>query len=102
MLVGPDAPLVVEPGLRATHMEDVFDFYKPTLTSEYPRVDGHLSNSCFLRAIDNCYSRYAQKFEKKTGHKWALVDQADYCVFHAPYNKLVQKSFGRYLLNVSV
>jgi hydroxymethylglutaryl-CoA synthase len=28
MLIGPNAPIVFEPGLRATHMEDVFDFYK--------------------------------------------------------------------------
>lgn len=34
MLIGPDAPLVVEPH-RGTHMEDVYDFYKPRMVSEY-------------------------------------------------------------------
>lgn len=27
------------------------------------------------------------------------MDDFDYAVFHAPYNKLVQYSFGRYLFN---
>lgn len=67
MLIGPDAPIVMEPGLRATHMEDVYDFYKPTLTSEYPRVDGQLSNACYLRALDGCYNRFADRFEQKAG-----------------------------------
>ena len=58
MLIGPDAPLVVEAGVRGTHMEDVYDFYKPTMGSEYPRVDGHLSNACYLRSLDGCYNRY--------------------------------------------
>lgn len=97
MLIGPNAPLAIEPGARATHMENAWDFYKPTMVSEYPRVDGHLSNACYLRALDGCYSRFADKYEKKHGAPW-LLSQADYAVFHAPYNKLVQRSFGRYLL----
>ena len=98
MLIGPDAPLVAEPGLRHTYMEDVYDFYKPTMVSEYPRVDGHLSNECYIRAIDMCYRGYAEKFERRTGENFSLAS-SDYAVFHAPYNKLVQKSFGRYLWN---
>ena len=35
MLIGPDAPLVLEPGMRASYMEDAYDFYKPDLGSEY-------------------------------------------------------------------
>ncbi|CAM9964888.1 unnamed protein product [Ectocarpus sp. 4 AP-2014] len=42
MLVGPDAPLVLEPGLRSTHSRDAYDFYKPK-HSEYAEVDGRLS-----------------------------------------------------------
>ena len=34
MLIGPDAPLALEPGVRATHALDVYDFYKPN-HSEY-------------------------------------------------------------------
>eukprot|EP00055_Hartaetosiga_balthica_P004190 m.10515 g.10515 ORF g.10515 m.10515 type:complete len:509 (+) comp3682_c0_seq1:60-1586(+) len=93
MLIGPDAPLVLEP-VRATHMENVWDFYKPNMSSEYPRVDGHLSNECYLRSLDNCYLGYANKWSQWQGKQWTLAD-ADYSIFHAPYNKLVQKSFGR-------
>ncbi len=50
--------MVFERGLRATFMENAWDFYKPVMGSEYPLVDGHLSNSCYLRALDNCFLRY--------------------------------------------
>ena len=28
MLIGPDAPLALEPGVRASHAMDLYDFYK--------------------------------------------------------------------------
>eukprot|EP00049_Salpingoeca_infusionum_P018593 m.357923 g.357923 ORF g.357923 m.357923 type:complete len:508 (-) comp17988_c0_seq1:359-1882(-) len=96
MLIGPDAPLAME-RVRATHMENVWDFYKPTMDSEYPRVDGHLSNECYLRSVDVCYNSYADKFQQWQDKAFTLEDQ-DYAIFHAPYNKLVQKSFGRFFL----
>ncbi len=34
MLIGPKAPIVFDQ-VRATRMEDVWDFYKPTMLSEY-------------------------------------------------------------------
>ncbi|KAF2077243.1 hypothetical protein CYY_001432 [Polysphondylium violaceum] len=98
MLIGPNAPIQFENGIRGVHMENVYDFYKPDMDSEYPRVDGKLSISCYLRAIDNCYNRYAKAFEKKFGEKFSL-DKVDYALFHSPYNKLVQKSFARMLYN---
>lgn len=33
MLIGPNAALVLEPGLRATHSQHVYDFYKPDMAS---------------------------------------------------------------------
>ena len=104
LLVGPDAPLALEPGLRATHVEDAYDFYKPTLASEYPRVDGHLSNECYLRALDTCYARYAAKFQSAAhgpngGAAFDLARDADHALFHLPYAKLVQKSFARLVFN---
>eukprot|EP01121_Diplochlamys_sp_Union-15-3_P013148 TRINITY_DN4045_c0_g1_i1.p1 TRINITY_DN4045_c0_g1~~TRINITY_DN4045_c0_g1_i1.p1 ORF type:complete len:471 (-),score=68.09 TRINITY_DN4045_c0_g1_i1:119-1480(-) len=98
ILVGPDAPLALEPTLRATHMENVYDFYKPAPTSEYPVVDGKLSIECYLRAVDNCYDRFGKKYQQKTGKQFCL-DGADYFIFHSPYNKLVQKSLARLMLN---
>jgi len=55
MLVGPDAPVVLERGLRASHVQHVYDFYKPDMMSEYPTVDGKLSIQCYLHALDKCY-----------------------------------------------
>ena len=43
MLITPNAPLELE-AARGTYMENAYDFYKPLTHSEYPVVDGHLSN----------------------------------------------------------
>jgi hydroxymethylglutaryl-CoA synthase len=99
MLLGAHAPLVIDRGLRASHMEHAWDFYKPHLSSPFPVVDGHLSQTCFLAALDACFHRYCDKFEKRNGAPFLLHDSAapaaDFFVFHSPYNKLVQKSFAR-------
>ncbi len=55
LLVGPNAPAVFERGLRASHVQHVYDFYKPEMMSEYPTVDGKLSIQCYLHALDKCY-----------------------------------------------
>ncbi len=41
LLVGPDAPLAFERGLRSTYISHAYDFYKPVMDSEYPIVDGN-------------------------------------------------------------
>ena len=43
MLVGPDASLVLEPGVRASHMMDIYDFYKPH-HSEYEHTNPNPNN----------------------------------------------------------
>src|ERR1700738_2398998 len=52
-------------GMQSTHMEHVYDFYKPDLTSEYPIVDGHFSITCYTRSLDKCYQAYNAKYEKQ-------------------------------------
>src|SRR5271163_3423558 len=121
MLIGPNAPLALEPGLVGTHMEHVYDFYKPDLTSEYPIVDGHFSIACYTRALDKCYQHYNSKYEKfnkatPNGHsltngnghhhddkeehsKTTGIDRFLSIAFHAPTCKLVQKSYARLLYN---
>ena len=121
MLIGPNAPLIIErgmtqqilttrsifavslcqlasctflsAGLRAVHMEHAYDFYKPDLSSEYPVVDGKLSIQCYLGALDKCYQRYADK--ASTPGNPFTIEQADYFIFHSPFTKLVAKSLGR-------
>jgi len=99
MLIGRKPALVLEKGLRATHVEDVYDFYKPDMMSEYPTVDGALSIKCYLRALDKCYQGYRAK-AAKMGHKRAVdLSSFDAVLFHTPFCKLVQKSLARLRLN---
>ncbi|TVU48603.1 hypothetical protein EJB05_08244 [Eragrostis curvula] len=98
MLIGPNAPFSFESKYRGSHMAHVYDFYKPDLASEYPVVDGKLSQTCYLMALDSCYNVFCKKYEKLEGKQFSIFD-ADYVVFHSPYNKLVQKSFARLCYN---
>lgn len=112
LLVGPDAPIVLEPGLRGSYMQHAYDFYKPDLTSEYPYVDGHYSINCYSKALDGAYRAYskreAQLAKAANGHangngvaEGALpktpLDRFDYLAFHSPTCKLVSKSYARLL-----
>ncbi|XP_011309790.1 hydroxymethylglutaryl-CoA synthase 1 [Fopius arisanus] len=94
ILIGPDAPLVFDRGLRTSYMRHAYDFYKPDLRSEYPVVDGKLSIQCYLSALDHCYQNYCHKYHTKIGLQVTLND-FDAVIFHSPYCKLVQKSFAR-------
>lgn len=94
LLVGPCAPIaLVAP--RASHMEHAYDFYKPCLASPYPVVDGPWSVLCYGRALDTCYRRFCQKYAKLHGREYSIEKNADYVLFHSPYQRLVRKSFGR-------
>lgn len=108
MLIGPDAPLAFEPGLRGSYIAHAYDFYKPDLTSEYPYVDGHYSIRCYTEAVDNCYKAYNAREATLKAHangngEAAAVetplDRFDHMVFHAPTCKLVSKSYARLLYN---
>ncbi|XP_071453102.1 hydroxymethylglutaryl-CoA synthase 1-like [Hetaerina americana] len=102
MLIGPDAPLIFDRGLRSTYMRHVYDFYKPNMDSDYPVVDGKLSIQCYFSALDNCYQMYCDKADKMLPDLNQLhwnVSSFDSLLFHSPYCKLVQKSLGRLVLN---
>jgi hydroxymethylglutaryl-CoA synthase len=115
MLIGPDAPLVFEPGLRGTYITHAYDFYKPDFNSEYPYVDGQFSLRCYTEAVDACYKAYNAREEslkpKMNGHavnghgvhhaedSTARLDRFDYMAFHTPTCKQVAKSYARLLYN---
>ncbi|RAL14085.1 hydroxymethylglutaryl-CoA synthase [Aspergillus homomorphus CBS 101889] len=115
MLVGPDAAVVVEAGApRASYMRHVYDFWKADHAREGPVVEGHLSQRCYLEAVDGCYRRWVRKMEVKVrregeegevnGHNSERgagigIDSFDYFLFHAPNCKLVAKAYGRLLWN---
>nr|MBE5725931.1 HMG coenzyme A synthase [Cucujiformia] len=69
MLIGPNAPLVFDRGVRSVYMRHVFDFYKPDLSSEYPVVDSKLSIQCYLSALDKCYQSYCRKASESFNEK---------------------------------
>lgn len=96
MLIGPNAPLVIDRHVRSTYMKHAYDFYKPDLTSEYPKVDGKLSIECYLNALDVCYQLYCKRAAKRDNKEPLInLDHFDYLLFHTPFCKLVQKSIGR-------
>ena len=102
-LVGRDAPLSFTPKLRATHAANTWDFYKPDHRVEHPVVDGALSQTCYYQALEGCYTLYCDKQDvvssgANPGDSVLTPFTActpKFFVFHAPYNKLVQKSYAR-------
>lgn len=109
MLIGPNAPLALEPGRRGTYMQHVYDFYKPDLASEYPVVDGHFSVTCYGEALDACYKAYNAREESlnqsattngvhsSSSGPTTPLDRFDHVLFHSPTCKLVAKSYARML-----
>ncbi|XP_026816773.1 hydroxymethylglutaryl-CoA synthase 1-like isoform X2 [Rhopalosiphum maidis] len=102
MLLGPNAPLVLDRELRASHMNDTYDFYKGDMSTNYPTVDGKVSIRCYFEALYNCYYLYRKRFLKKfaddndetnnLGPK-SVLQHFDAIIFHSPYGKLVRKAF---------
>jgi hydroxymethylglutaryl-CoA synthase len=88
-------------------MANTYDFYKPQLDSEYPQVDGPLSITTYLGALDASYARYREKWARVRGTpstgsdpKAATnMEDFDYPIFHSPYCKLVQKGHARLFYN---
>jgi len=85
ILLGKGGSLLLE-NIRASYMKNVYDFYKPNPSSEYPTVDGHHSLDCYLEALYNCLYNYNNK-------KGIINYNQDYFCFHCPYSKLVEKAF---------
>ncbi|KEF55348.1 hydroxymethylglutaryl-CoA synthase [Exophiala aquamarina CBS 119918] len=118
MVIGPDAPIAFDAGLRGSYITHAYDFYKPDLTSEYPYVDGQFSLRCYTEAVDACYKAYNSREQTlkarangaaTNGHsngngihdetEKSPLDRFDYMAFHAPTCKLVSKSYARLLYN---
>jgi len=105
MLIGPNAPLVFHP-IHGTHMTNCWDFYKPALASEFPEVDGPLTLTAYLSALDNVYDRFREKNNEPSqivvngahdSKANTSLESFDFVAFHGPYGKLVQKATARLL-----
>jgi hydroxymethylglutaryl-CoA synthase len=119
MLIGPNAPLVIDAGLRGSYMRHDYDFYKPDPSTEYPVINGHYSLQCYIEALDGCYKAYLKRqktlayeatfpisngyhngtVDHKTVYHETILDQFDHFIFHSPVCKLVRKAYARLLFN---
>jgi hydroxymethylglutaryl-CoA synthase len=50
---------------------------------------------CYYQALEDVYSRFCERLSSSDPDKSFDATSHDYFVFHAPYNKLVSKSYGR-------
>ena len=88
MVIGPDAPIVIEPGVIASYFAHGYDFFKPNPANPHPVVDGPLSLLLYYECLDGCYF----PFKEKAG---ADIDGFDYVCFHTPFLNLIKKCTGR-------
>ncbi|KAG2501631.1 hypothetical protein HYH03_000136 [Edaphochlamys debaryana] len=100
LLVGPDAPLVLDPLWYGTHGEHAYDFWKPLGRLPYPAVDGPLTLDQFLGAEGRCALRLAARLEAagELRRGEALLPRCAAFLSHAPFNKLLRKGLARVAL----
>jgi len=100
---------LIATAVHGTYMANSWDFYKPALSSEFPEVDGPLTLTAYLTALESTYATFREK-EARRLHSAAngsapaqphdpksavTVDDFDFFCFHGPFGKLVQKAFAR-------
>ncbi|OHT05754.1 hydroxymethylglutaryl-CoA synthase family protein [Tritrichomonas foetus] len=105
MAIGPDAPIVFEPGLLSHHFVHGYDFYKPNPANPHPLVDGPLSLLLYYECLDYCYFGYRQKCFNQIQHQNVdksvdkitdiSVDNFDYICLHNPFQNHIKKCTGR-------
>lgn len=108
LLIGANAPIVFDPGMRGSYMRHTYDFYKADLAKEFPFVNGHFSTRCYTEALDGCYKAYyarraileaAANATTKQDSRKSSIDIFDHVVFHSPTCKTVVKAYARMLYN---
>jgi hydroxymethylglutaryl-CoA synthase len=97
ILITPNAPITFEP-IRASHMTNTYDFYKPYPMKEYPEVDGLLSVDTYFNCLGECYQNLKEKYQRFMREK-LIIPHFDQLIFHSPFNKQVKKSFGKLLFD---
>ncbi|KAF7896307.1 hypothetical protein EAF00_006321 [Botryotinia globosa] len=107
MLVGPNALLSFDPGLKGVYMTHAYDFYKPDSKVEFPIVNSHESIGCYIGALDACHKNLPERIKARSKLKGdepssrpkKVLELFDYMAFHTPNCKLVSKPFGRLSYN---
>jgi hydroxymethylglutaryl-CoA synthase len=119
LLIGPDAPLVLEQQPWRSHFAaHTFDFFKPHGHPLYPVVDGPATTLWFTKAADACAAQLhlqlqpllQQQQQQQQACQCQQLQQCeeqqvpgllacfDHFLSHAPYNKIVRKIFARLVL----
>ncbi len=62
-----------------------------TLSTQF---DGKESVASYLLALDRCHERLCERWEAERGSPLGLAS-IDFCVFHAPFNKMARKAAAR-------
>lgn len=91
ILIGKNAKIEISP-IRASFIDNEWDFYKPVAGSEYPVVDGKYSMELYMKALRNCYMKLKEKTKCEN-----LISGNDYFCFHCPFAKMVAKAFDALL-----
>ncbi|KAK5649162.1 hypothetical protein RI129_004054 [Pyrocoelia pectoralis] len=85
MLVGPNAPLVIDRGLRGTIMKHSSDSLQPKLTA----------SGSYMEALQHTYQLYREKTQKKTNCANVItMEDFDYLLFHAPNCTIPQRAIA--------
>ncbi|KAI0990173.1 hypothetical protein GJ496_008678 [Pomphorhynchus laevis] len=94
LLIGPNAPVIIESATRSTVSSHHYDFYKPKMDSPYPVVDGKLTLQCYLNSLLHCYEAFRKKCNSNSDDKATTlsIDDFDAVVFHSPFCGLVRKA----------
>lgn len=79
LLLGPDAPITISER-PVFHCQDIYDFHKGCMTSEYPQVDGKLSIDAYLSSLKECFQMFG------------CAHHYDFLIFHTPYCKMAVKA----------
>nr|CAD2164925.1 unnamed protein product [Meloidogyne enterolobii] len=95
-LIGPEASIIFDRGLRSFYSSNVYDFYKPIggFCTEYPKVDGPNSVGTYLHALNACYNGYLNKWKKINSDANGSLNDFRAVLFHSPYSRLCQKAFA--------
>jgi len=91
MVIGPNAPIVIQPGLVASYFSHSYDFYKPNPENPHPIVDGPLSLMIYYESLEQCYMEYRKR---QPGLK---IEDFDYICLHTPFINHIKKCAGRLL-----
>ena len=83
ILIGRDVPISFSnPNKKDTRAANIWDYFKPDNTVEYPTIDRSLSQMCYYKAIEDDYSRFANKMDSsslETGVNHKIENKSSEC-----------------------